>query len=65
MVLPGKSQIKKGSHVFIETKENQGTGRLDEGVVRDILTGGNSHPYGIKVRLEDDKVGRVKRIDNV
>ncbi len=60
--IPNKSQIKKGSHVFIETKEEQGTGKLYDGIVKDILTLSDFHPYGIKVRLEDEQVGRVKRI---
>jgi uncharacterized repeat protein (TIGR03833 family) len=35
---------------------------LTEGVVRDILTNSSHHPHGIKVRLEDGQVGRVKEI---
>ena len=43
-------------------KQDQRSGRLTEGVVRDILTNSPEHPHGIKVRLESGLVGRVKRI---
>lgn len=43
-------------------KEDQRTGKLTEGVVRDILTKGSTHPHGIKVRLESGLVGRVKSV---
>jgi len=46
--------------VAIVLKEDQRTGRLTEGVVRDILTNSPHHPHGIKVRLESGEVGRVK-----
>lgn len=61
--IPTKSQIKVGSKVSVETKENQGTGNLTSGIVKDILTSSEIHPHGIKVRLEDDQVGRVKNMD--
>jgi uncharacterized repeat protein (TIGR03833 family) len=35
---------------------------LTEGIVKDILTSSPTHPHGIKVRLMDGKVGRVKEI---
>ncbi len=60
--MPTRSSITKGSRVLIETKENQGTGRLTEGTVKEMLTAGNSHPHGIKVRLDDGQVGRVKQV---
>ena len=59
---PVKSQISVGSVVSIETKENQGNGKLTDGIVSEILTSSESHPYGIKVRLESSLVGRVKKI---
>ncbi len=59
---PIRNQIKGGCVVSIETKENQGTGRLTDGVVAEILTSSETHPHGIKVRLEDGQVGRVKNI---
>ena len=51
-----------GTSVAIVQKQDQGTGRLTEGVVRDVLTRSETHPHGIKVRLETGEVGRVKRI---
>jgi uncharacterized repeat protein (TIGR03833 family) len=43
-------------------KQDQRTGQLTEGIVKDLLTNSPSHPHGIKVRLEDGQVGRVKKI---
>lgn len=63
--IPKKSQITKNSTVYIETKQNQGTGNLIEGIVDKILTPGESHPYGIKVQLQDGTVGRVKNLSNM
>jgi len=60
--LPTNSQIKVGMIVLIESKQDQGTGKLTEGIVAEKLTGGESHPYGIMVRLEDGTIGRVKEI---
>ena len=61
--LPTNSQIKIGMTVLIESKQDQGTGKLTEGIVAEKLTGGESHPYGIMVRLDDDEtIGRVKEI---
>ena len=51
--LPTNDQIKIGSKVAIETKEDQGTGKLTEGIVKTKLTSSNTHPHGIKVELED------------
>ena len=59
--MPRNDLIKRGDHVWVETKPNQGTGNLIEGIVKDILTHNRSHPYGIKVRLQDGQIGRVKR----
>ena len=63
MHVPDRNQIKIGGRVWIETKQNQGTGKLTEGTVKEILTHAESHPHGIKVNLEDGQTGRVKRID--
>ena len=52
--------IKAGSRVAIVLKADQRSGKLTEGVVKDILTNSPVHPHGIKVRLEDGKIGRVK-----
>ena len=54
--------IKSGKSVNIVLKENQRTGELTNGVVRDILTKSSKHPHGIKVRLVSGEVGRVKEI---
>ena len=52
--------IKPGLKVSIVLKQDQRSGKLTEGVVKDILTSSGFHPHGIKVRLEDGSVGRVK-----
>lgn len=57
-----RADIRVGGRVRIVQKQDQGTGRLTEGVVRDILTRSPDHPHGIKVRLETGEVGRVKEI---
>ena len=54
--------IKTGLKVSIILKQDQGSGKLTEGIVKDILTKSPAHPYGIKVRLENGQVGRVKEI---
>ena len=54
--------IKPGLHVAIVLKQDQRSGKLTEGIVKDILTKSSNHPHGIKVRLEDGQVGRVKEI---
>jgi uncharacterized repeat protein (TIGR03833 family) len=59
---PTHSQIKIGSKVLIELKQDQRTGKLTEGIVKTILTASSKHPHGIKVELEDSQVGRVKKI---
>ncbi len=60
--IPSRDQIKRGTKVGIETKEDQGTGKISIGIVKEILTSSNVHPHGIKVELEDGKVGRVKKL---
>jgi len=57
-----RSNIKPGNRVKIVLKQDQPTGKLTEGIVRDILTSSSRHPHGIKVRLMDGQVGRVKEI---
>jgi len=57
-----RADIKKGSRVQIVLKKDQLTGRQTEGFVRDILTRSAAHPHGIKVRLENGQVGRVKEL---
>ncbi len=57
-----RSCIKSGLRVRIVLKQDQPTGKLTEGIVKDILTSSPTHPHGIKVRLMDGQVGRVKEI---
>ena len=57
-----RSNIKPGIKVAIVLKKDQRSGELTEGVVKDILTNSQTHPHGIKVRLMDGAVGRVKQI---
>ena len=57
-----RTEIKPGVRVAIVQKQDQRTGRLTEGVVRDVLTKSATHPHGIKVRLESGEVGRVKQV---
>ena len=54
--------IKAGIKVNIVLKQDQRTGKLTTGIVKNILTNSPSHPHGIKVRLEDGQVGRVQEI---
>jgi uncharacterized repeat protein (TIGR03833 family) len=62
MTVPKRSEIKPGLRVQIVQKQDQRTGALTEGVVARILTSSPKHPHGIKVMLEDGKVGRVQKI---
>ena len=57
-----RSNIKSGISVAIVLKQDQDTGYLTDGIVRDILTKSPTHPHGIKVRLMSREVGRVKEI---
>jgi uncharacterized repeat protein (TIGR03833 family) len=57
-----RSDVKPGLLVNIVEKQNQRTGELTEGVVKQLLTNSPTHPHGIKVRLETGEVGRVKEI---
>ena len=57
-----RSSIKPGMTVLIVLKQDQPTGKLTRGIVKDILTKSSTHPHGIKVRLESGAVGRVKQI---
>ncbi len=60
MPLPVRSEIRPGLRVQVVEKQNQRSGALTEGVVARILTSSAVHPHGIKVMLEDGRVGRVK-----
>jgi uncharacterized repeat protein (TIGR03833 family) len=57
-----RENIKPGLRVKIVLKEDQRTGKLTEGIVKDLLTNSSLHPHGIKVRLESGQVGRVQEI---
>ena len=57
-----RSDIRAGLRVSIVLKKDQQTGKLTEGIVKNILTNSPAHPHGIKVRLESGEVGRVKKI---
>jgi uncharacterized repeat protein (TIGR03833 family) len=57
-----RADITPGLEVRIVLKKDQRTGKLTEGIVKDILTKSPTHPHGIKVRLESGDVGRVKEI---
>lgn len=57
-----RSKIRQGMKVRVVQKQDQATGRLTEGIVRDLLTKSPTHPHGIKVRLESGIIGRVKEL---
>jgi len=57
-----RSNIYAGARVQVVQKQDQRTGKLTEGIVKDILTKSPTHPHGIKVRLTNGIVGRVKEV---
>lgn len=57
-----RADITPGLRVAIVLKQDQRSGKLTEGVIKDILTKSPTHPHGMKVRLENGQVGRVKAI---
>ncbi|MBI3653698.1 MAG: YwbE family protein [Acidobacteria bacterium] len=57
-----RKDIKPGLEVEIVLKQDQRTGKLTRGIVKDILTNSAEHPHGIKVRLQSGEVGRVQKI---
>ena len=57
-----RKDIKIGSEVYIILKKDQRSGKRTKGIVKDLLTRSSSHPHGIKVRLEDGRIGRVQEI---
>lgn len=58
---PKRGEIKPGDAVWIIEKENYGTTNCTQGIVQEILSPGNVHPRGIKIRLTDGTIGRVQR----
>ncbi len=61
-VIPSRNKIKIGTMVQIVQKQDQRTGKLTDGLVKRILTSSNFHPHGIKVELDNGKIGRVQNI---
>jgi uncharacterized repeat protein (TIGR03833 family) len=57
-----RAEVKPGTRVRIVLKQDQRSGKLTEGVVQDVLTNSSTHPHGIKVRLTNGAIGRVKEI---
>jgi uncharacterized repeat protein (TIGR03833 family) len=57
-----RDSIRPGLLVDVVQKSDQKSGKLTRGRVKEILTGSDTHPHGIKVRLEDGRIGRVSRI---
>jgi uncharacterized repeat protein (TIGR03833 family) len=57
-----RRNVRPGMRVGVVMKEDQPSGELTMGVVRDLLTNSEEHPRGIKVRLVSGQVGRVKVI---
>jgi uncharacterized repeat protein (TIGR03833 family) len=57
-----RSNLSPECEVLVVLKQDQKTGKLTRGFVKDILTSSAFHPRGIKVRLSDGQVGRVQLI---
>tara|TARA_B110000046_G_C13003400_1_gene403226 strand:+ start:1580 stop:1771 length:192 start_codon:yes stop_codon:yes gene_type:complete len=57
-----RSNIKQGIQVNIVLKQDQRSGKLTQGIVKDLLTNSPTHPHGIKVRLTNGDIGRVQEI---
>jgi uncharacterized repeat protein (TIGR03833 family) len=57
-----RADIKPGLRVKVILKADQRSGKLTEGIVKEILTRSRTHPHGIKVRLTTGQVGRVQEI---
>ena len=62
MSFPNRDELHYGEKVLVELKQDQGTGKLTQGIIKTKLTSDNTHPHGIKVELQDGSVGRVKKI---
>ena len=57
-----RASIEPGLYVLIVLKKDQRSGKLTEGIVKDILTKSPTHHHGVKVRLESGQIGRVNEI---
>ena len=62
MAIPRRSDIRPGMTVRVVQKADQRSGTLTTGVVQTLLTKSPTHPHGIKVRLQDGRVGRVQEV---
>ena len=58
-----RKDIRPGAVVEIVLKQDQRSGKITHGIVKDILTSSATHPHGIKVRLTDGQVGRVQHVE--
>ena len=59
-----RKNVQIGQNVEIVQKQDQQTGKITIGIVKNILTNSANHPHGIKVQLETGEVGRVKKLCN-
>ena len=59
--MPSRDKISVGVTVQIIQKQDQRTGKLTEGKVKRLLTSSQFHPHGIKVELENGKIGRIQK----
>lgn len=59
-----RKNIFPETEVYIVLKKDQRSGKLTRGIIKDILTNSSFHPHGIKVRLKNGQIGRVKKIVN-
>jgi len=57
-----RADIRPGISVMVELIEDKRTGRLTGGRVKEVLTTSPNHPHGIKVKLENGRIGRIKQI---
>lgn len=58
-----RANLRPGLSVSIVLKQDQRSGKLTDGVIKDILTKSAEHSHGIKVRLITGEIGRVKEIN--
>lgn len=59
--VPNSQQVVPGASVSIVLKQDQPTGKEVQGLVQDLLSRGD-HPRGMKVRVQDGRIGRVQRM---
>ncbi len=57
-----RARVRKGSVVEVIQKHHQKTGEKTRGIVDSVLTTSSFHTHGIKVRLDNGKIGRVSAI---